>query len=119
MQSKLFHHAYANLPSIPILPPSSPYLAVKTIYHKQPFSPFNLQHHLPNNDTLNSLILLTHKLSSSFLGQITSQIIQDVFPESSLPQKKTIENNFKESNDTCRSIEEGNEVNHERKQTIL
>jgi hypothetical protein len=35
------------------------------------------------------------------------------------PPKKTIENNFKESNDTCRSIEEGNEVNHERKQTIL
>jgi len=118
MQSKLFHHTDANLPSIPIVPPSSPYLAAKALYHKKPFFPLNLQHQLPSNDILNSLILLTPIL---LFETYSVPIYPIYFPRvlTSQKKKKKSENRFKGSNDTWKSLEEGKEVNQERRQNIL
>jgi len=46
-----------------------------------------------------------------------SQLIQEIFLDSSL--KKKIKKKFKGSNDICRSLEEGNEVDRKRRHNRL
>ena len=59
------HHMEASRPPPNKRPPSTPYLADSTLNHILSLSSSNLQHHFPNNATLNSLILLTHKPPTS------------------------------------------------------
>jgi len=85
---KLFHQTELNCPSSTIIPPTSLYRDAKTLYHKLLFSTLIRQHHLASNTKLNSLILRTAKPPFSFLEQIVSQLIQEIFLTSSHPPKK-------------------------------
>ena len=62
----LFHQTELLRPPSSILPPTSPYLATRTLYHKLIFSTFNVQHYLPSKVKLNSLILCLPNLHSPF-----------------------------------------------------
>jgi len=61
-----FHHADARQPTSPTLPPTTSYLAVKTLNHKLSCFTCILQQHFHNNAKLNSIMLHTPKPSFSF-----------------------------------------------------
>jgi len=85
---KMFsHHVEAPLLPSQIRPPSSPYVAVNTLYHKPSHSTCNLQHHFPDKAKLNSNILLTPKPSLSFPKQAEFQLTKAIFLVSSSPPK--------------------------------
>ena len=106
MLFRLFHQTEPPLPPSTILPPTSPYLATKTLYHHKLLgSSFNLQHYLPSNAKLNFLNLLTPNPPFSFLQQIVSQLIQDIFLISSPKKKETIINRLNRRNNTHESDE--------------
>jgi len=69
-------------------PHTRPYLAASSWNYKPSLSTNILQHHLPNNAKLNSLILLTPKLPISLSKQMDCQSIQEIFLLSSHPRKK-------------------------------
>jgi len=71
-------------------PPSRPYLTAKILNHMPSLSVTYLQHHFPNNATLNSLSLLTPKPRTplSKQTQTVSQSIQEIFLLYSHPPQK-------------------------------
>ena len=82
---QLSHQTDPLLPSKHNWPPSSPYRATNTLYHKFSISFNTLQTHFPSNKILNSFNLLRPKLPFSLSKHKVSHLIQDIFLTSSPP----------------------------------
>jgi len=86
-----FHQTDASRPPSPIVPPTIPYLAVKTLNYKLSCSTCILQHNFPKSGRLNSLTC-TPNPPFFLVKQMVSQKIQGIFVISSLhrpPKRKT------------------------------